>query len=208
VKKLLLNILLGLIVFPLICFAQASTEMEQAILNELNAVRTDPAAYVAHLEEYKKLFEGKNVNLSGSMIQTYDGVAAVDEAIKFLQKASKLEAFNLSPGLTKSAQLQLADLKENISLGLRGKDGSTVPDRAHKFGKGGRLFAANIGLYSAVAQDIVMNMIVDDGIKGRGNRKNIFNKDLLQIGIAFGRGKDDGPITLLVFADKFTENSN
>jgi uncharacterized protein YkwD len=207
-KKLLSNILFGLIVFPLICFAQSSSEMEQAILNELNTVRTDPTSYISHLEEYKKLFEGKNVNLDGQIYQTFDGVKAVDEAIKFLKGTSKLEPFKLSNGLTKSAQLQLEDLKENTALGLKGKDGSTVPQRANRFGKGGKLFAANMGFYSTTAKDIVMNMIIDDGVQGRGNRKNIFNKNLQQIGIAFGRGTNGEPITFIVFADKFVENAN
>jgi hypothetical protein len=53
-----------------------------------------------------------------------------------------------------------------------------------------------------------MNMIIDDGVKGRWNRKNIFNKNLQQIGIAFGRGANGEPITFIVFADKFVENAN
>jgi uncharacterized protein YkwD len=208
-KKFLFNFLFVLIIFPLACWAQTSdAEMEQAIFNELNALRADPAAYVALLEEYKKLFEGKNVNLNGQIYQTFDGVKAVDEAIKFLQKAAKLEPFKLSTGLTKSAQLQVTDLKENINLGLIGKDGSSIPKRANKFGKGGKLYAANIGFYHTTAKDIVLNMIIDDGVSGRGNRKNIFNKNLQIAGVAFGRGKNGEPITFIVFADKYVENTN
>ena len=212
VKKILFGLSLGLILFPLLAgsaaFAQeSSAEIEQAILNELNKVRNEPQTYIPRLEEYKKQFEGKNVNLNGRIYQTRDGVAAVDDAIKFLRKAATLGPLTPSEGLTKAARLQVADLGENLALGLIGKDGSTIPERAAKFGKRGKLLAANIGFYSTTAEDIVFNMIIDDGVRGRGNRKNIFNKTLQIVGIAFGRSKDGEPITLMVFADKFTETT-
>lgn len=182
-------------------------QTEQAILVELNKVRTNPQSYIPQMEEYKKLFKGKNVDFPDYMITTFEGVGAVDEAIKFLRSAPKLAPFTYSTGLEKPARLQLNDLMENYSLGHTGKDGSNIPKRLAKFGKVGKLGAENTMDFFSNPKDIVMQMIIDDGLKSRGHRKNIFNKTFQQVGIAFGNGKDNKPITVMVFADSFTERT-
>ena len=186
-------------------FAQSTpAEIEQEVLKELNNVRANPQSFIPYLEEYKKLFKGKNVDLPHVTMLTFEGTAAVDEAIKFLRGASKLEPFSYSNGLSKAANVQLTDLMENYSLGHIGKDGSNVPKRVARFGKGGKL-AENIMNMFNNPRDIVMHWIIDDGLKGRGHRKNIFDKSFKQIGLAFGNGQKNDPITVAVFADKFTE---
>jgi uncharacterized protein YkwD len=209
-KKTLFGFLFSAI-FSLFLFsnllAQTSpSELEQSLLDEMNKVRTDPKSYIPYLEEYKKLFKGKNVDYPDAMMMTFEGAKAVDDAIKFLQKATKLEPFSFSGGLTKPARLQLTDLMENYSLGHTGKDGSNIPKRIARFGKVGKLGAENVTNHFSTPKDIVMQMIIDDGVKSRLHRKNLFNKVFKQVGIAHGPGPNNDPITVLVFADSFIEN--
>ena len=192
-----------LLIFVAFSFAQSTpAEIEQALFNELNAVRTNPQSYIQYLEEYKKLFKGKNADYPNVMVLTFEGTKAVDEAINFLKKSPKLEPLKYSNGLSKPAKLQLTDLMENYSLGHIGKDGSNVPKRVARFGKGGKL-AENIMNTFSNPRDIVMHLIIDDGLKDRGHRKNIFNKTFKQVGIAFGFGQKNDPISVMVFADSF-----
>lgn len=203
-KRIFFSIIF-LFLFSVVSFAQSnSADIEQGVLSELNNIRTNPQSYIPYLEEYKKLFKGKNVDFPKVTMLTFEGTAAVDEAIKFLKGASKLEPFSHSNGLSKAAKVQLADLMQNYSLGHIGKDGSNVPKRVARFGKGGKL-AENIMNMFDNPRDIVMHWIIDDGQKGRGHRKNIFDKSFKQIGLAFGNGQKNDPITVTVFADKFTE---
>ena len=139
------------------------------------------------------------------MMLTFEGTKAVDEAIKFLKSTPKLEPFQYSNGLAKPAKLQLNDLMENYSLGHIGKDGSNVPKRVARFGKGGKLYAENIMNMFSNPREIVMQLIIDDGLKGRGHRKNIFNKTFKHVGVAFGYGPKNDPISVMVFADSFVE---
>ena len=204
-KKFIYSILF-LILFVVANFSQStSAEIEQAVFAELNKVRTNPQSYVAHLEEYKKLFKGKNVDYPNVMMMTFEGTKAVDEAINFLKKSPKLEPLQYSEGLAKPAKLQLADLMENYSLGHTGKDGSNIPKRLARFGKVGKLGGENIMNMFSNPREIVMQLIIDDGLKGRTHRKNIFNKTFKQVGIAFGYGQKNDPISVMVFADSFVE---
>ncbi|MBX7174619.1 MAG: hypothetical protein K1X72_26830 [Pyrinomonadaceae bacterium] len=194
--------------FSNLSFAQDEAQIEQEILKELNQIRTDPQSYIPYLEEYKKQFNGTNVEYQGATMATSEGAKAVDEAIKFLQKQSKLEAFTYSAGLTKPARLQLTDLLEDYSLGHIGKDKSTAPQRIGRFGKGGKLYGENVIDVFKTPRDIVMMLIVDDGVKSRGHRKNIFNKTFKLAGVAHGSNDSGGHVTVIVFADKFIENGN
>lgn len=210
VKKILF-ICLSVVFFTLFLgsngiFAQTPpAELEQSVLDELNKVRTDPKSYIPYLEEYKKLFKGKNVDYPRAMMMTFEGTSAVNEAIKFLNKSSKLEPLTFSNGLTKPARVQLDDLLENYSLGHIGKDGSNLPKRVARFGRVTKLFGENITNLFSIPRDIVMQMIIDDGVKSRLHRKNLFNKAFKQVGIAHGIGKNNDPITIFVFADNFIE---
>lgn len=209
VKKFLSCCFFSLILFSTNGFAQTSpAEIEQALLNEINTARTNPKVYINYLEEHKKLFKGKNVDYPDVMMLTFEGTAAVDEAIKYLKGVSKLEPLSFSSGLSKPAKIQLNDLMENYSLAHTGKDGSNLPKRIARFGKGGKLYSENIMNQFSNPKDIVMLMIIDDGIKNRGHRKNIFSKTFMQLGIAFGTGKNNDPISVFVFADNFVENKN
>lgn len=203
--KIYLCSIVSLLLINIVNFAQSETE--RAILDELNKVRSNPQSYIAYLEEYKKLFKGKNVEYPDSIMLTFEGTKAVDEAIKFLRNAPKLEPFTFSTGLAKPAKLQLNDLLENYSLGHIGKDKSNLPKRIARFGKTGKLSAENIMNQVGNPKDIVMLLIIDDGLKQRGHRKNIFNKTFKEVGIAFGKGKNNDLITVMVFADSFVEKT-
>lgn len=185
-----------------------SVSTEQAVMNEINIARTDPGKYIGYLEDYRKNFKGNFVTLPNlSAIQTNEGTAAVDEAIAFLKKVSKLSPYTFSNGLNQSAKIQLTDLMENEKLGHRGKDGSDLPTRMNRFGRFGSINAENISYYAQDPRHIVMLMIIDDGVKMRSHRKNIFSDRLKVVGIAYGKGKADQGLCVVNFADSFSDSA-
>jgi uncharacterized protein YkwD len=193
-------------------FAQQTTskiEIEQEIFNEINVARKNPQQYIGYLEDYKKLLNGNIVQYpNGSSLRTNEGAVAVDDAINYLKSLPKLEPYKFSKALTIPAQAQLKDLSENPNLGHFGKDGSNLPTRLAKYGIVIYPYAENITYYADSPRNIVMLMIVDDGNKGRGHRKNLFSQTLRQVGIAAGLGSKKEVLTVTIFANNYREINN
>lgn len=163
--------------------ARADTSA-QAVLDEINLARTNPAAYVALLKQFRTQYDG-NIILSGNRrIRTHEGTAAVDEAIAALSKQQSLAPLALSAGLTKAAQDHVDDIGPKGAIRHEGTDGSTPSKRCERYGTAG--CGENISFGPAEAREIVLQLIVDDNVKGRGHRANIFNRDYASAGIALG----------------------
>jgi uncharacterized protein YkwD len=208
-KKVLWLLFLFCCVFLASATAQeiSPNSIEQAVLNEMNVARKTPKVYLGYLEEYRRMMNGKTVTFpNGVTMETIEGTVAVDEAINYLKNVSdKLDSYKFSEGLAKPANVQLKDLMENNGLSHFGKDGSNLPTRISRFGSLPSDYAENITYYVDLPKEIVMTMIIDDGIAGRSHRKNLFSQSFRVVGIAYGKGKASEGLCVTVFADYFRE---
>ena len=56
---------------------------ELELVNEMNLARTDPRQYAGHLIELRQYYDGDLIKVPGeTAIQTQEGIAGIDEAIK------------------------------------------------------------------------------------------------------------------------------
>jgi uncharacterized protein YkwD len=165
----------------------APSGLEAQVFALLNEARTNPAGYAATLRAYRSHFEGNVVHLPGSDVgvRTREGVAAVDEAIAFLGRQTPLPPFRHAPDLVESARELAAEQALN---GGTGHAGATVPDAKVRIKKhkGSGFMAEALSYGSSDAAGIVRQLIVDDGVPSRPNRKLLFDKRHRMIGIACG----------------------
>ncbi len=179
---------------------------ETSVLDEMNSVRQNPTGIVGDLEAYKGLFKDRVAVLPGGVeMKTFEGAAAVDEAIVFLKKQTAIKRLQFSAGLSSAAQLQVKDLIENDSLGHTGKDGSDPQARIARFGTLGTMSSESIVTNVPTPREVVSAMVIDDGLRSRNDRRNLFNVQLAQVGIACGKNKTNENLCVLVFADSFKE---
>ena len=180
--------------------------VEDTIIKEINEARNNPQKFIGYLEEYRKSLKGNVLHLPNSKpLVTIEGVAAIDDAINDLKKLPKINDLKNSRGLNRVAKNHLEDLIENPKLGHKGKDGTLLDQRLLRFGLVGLLYAENISYRISVAREVVLAMIVDDGVKSRSHRKNIFNPSFRLFGIACGTAKDTTALCVAEFADDFSE---
>lgn len=78
--------------------------------------------------------------------------------------------------------------------------GATVKERISAHGKIVNCYGENLSFHCDEAVEVLQQLIVDDGIKERGHRENIFNKEFRIFGTFSGPHKDYEHMTSMNFA--------
>lgn len=181
------------------------SELETAILTEINKARTNPVEYAKILEAYLKTFKGKDSTTpDGVELTTNEGTVPVLEAITALKQTSGLTEFKVVEGLNKAAKDHALDLVTNNKSGHTGSNGSLPMQRVEKYGIVSQI-NENISYFTKTARAVVMTMLIDDGTASRNHRKNLLSSTHKVIGIATGENKAVGNFCVILFTDKFTE---
>ena len=174
-----------------------------SILRELNWARTQPAQVAEYLARYwRPYYKGTDRLRPGETvtITTNEGVRAVDDAIRFLRSAKPLPPLALNDALNRAASDHLEDMRRKNHTDHEGSDGSTPDARIERYGQWEVTMSENLMFGSANARDIVLDLIVDDGVEDRGHRSNIYDAQAKVVGIAFGPHPEYGTATVMDFA--------
>lgn len=171
---------------PLPCAAaEIGNGLEHGVLDEINRVRAQPREYAAELRKYRTWFVGNLVRFpDGFELSTTEGVAAVDQAIAFLERQAPL------PPLGSGAILALAarDHAVEQSSGATGHasaNGMRPGDRVKA--RGGDVYVAETITYGpGDAATVVRQFIVDDGVPTRGHRGLLFSTMFRFAGVGCG----------------------
>jgi hypothetical protein len=163
-----------------------NTQVELFML--INQCRESPSLLISILEKTIPRFKGKIYSPKSGEDNyiTNEGVMVVYETINFLKKQAPLKPFKLSKGLFLASKFHCNDIGQNGLASHQGSDGLTLSQRVDDFGNWKGLIAENIAFNDFLAEDILINFILDDGNANRGHRKNLLNPELNCIGISCG----------------------
>ncbi|NIJ20195.1 uncharacterized protein YkwD [Sphingomonas naasensis] len=164
--------------------------LERDIVAELNFARTSPARYAARLRDYRRYFRGKIVRYPGRPdgLRTTEGVAAVDEAIGFLERQTPTGALTPAPLLARAAGDHVAEQGPIGATGHYSRNGDDPRDRVRRRGGGGYV-AETITYGPPSAAEVVRQLIVDDAVPGRGHRRTVFAAEMRFVGVRCGPHK-------------------
>ena len=158
--------------------------LTEEVLAEINAARTNPAAYAER-------FRSSNN-------------PAVLEAVDFLKRQKPLPPLKAQVALATSASRHAVD---QGSAGLRshvGTDGSSIRDRVAATGFAPSEVGEEIAFDADTGMGVARQLIVDDGVADRGHRVSLFDASLTYAGVACGAHKQyrticvidvSGPVT-------------
>jgi uncharacterized protein YkwD len=184
---------------------RADDTSARAVIREMNLARQNPALYAAFVQELRERMSGNVLVLPGhTRIRMKEGAAALDEAIQFLRTAPPQAPLTLSPGMCRAAADHCAD-QAGGGFGHEGRDRSHAGDRIARYGTFTGGWGENISYGKASARDVVLALIIDDGLPARKHRKNIFNPSYNFAGAAFGRHAKFGTVCSMDFAGGYAE---
>ena len=172
----------------------------------MNLARQNPQRYASFLEQRKPFYAGKYFSRpDGILIETEEGVNAVEEAIHYLRSLNPMSPFRPSLGMSLGAKDHVKDQGPTGTIGHDGRDGSQSWDRISRYGTWQIAAGENIAYGSEDARDVVIGLIVDDGVYDRGHRKNIFNPEFRVVGVACGPHSSYRTICVITFAGGFID---
>jgi uncharacterized protein YkwD len=163
---------LAILALGLAAPAAADPDFDAAVLAQLNRARTQPQSFIEDLRAFRQSFnaQGHYRNLSdGRLWASSEGAAAVDEAIAYLEKMPPRPRLEASPLLAAAAADHTGEQGPRGSSGHRSHDGKWPSDRLMARGGGSRVAEA-LSYGQGHPLDVVIQLIVDDGVSGRGHR--------------------------------------
>ncbi len=182
--------------------------LEQAVVEEINFARGNPGNYRRILERNRIYYQGKRLEKPGGIpIVTKEGVAALDEAVRYLGRARSSPPLAVSRGMSLGARDLVTEQESSGAVGHAGRNGKGADDRVNRYGTWVKSVGENIEYGSNEARAVVMNLIVDDGVPGRGHRTNLMNPEFVVIGVACGTHPTYRHMCVLTFAGAYRENA-
>jgi uncharacterized protein YkwD len=185
------------------------SQLEREIIDEMNLARTEPQKYAAFIEEYKKYYNGNRLTIPGRQkaIVTNEGITAVDEAITYLRATQPLPGFEVARGVCSAASDHAKDLAGKGFTGHRGSDGSTPNARVDRYGQWEAAIGETVVYEVSTARQIIISLIIDDGVPNRGHRRNIFDANYHVTGISVSDPLTFGSKCVIDYVGGFKEKA-
>ena len=92
------------------------------------------------------------------------------------------------------------------ATGHTGSDGSTMSARIERHGQWGGGISENIDYGSADAREVVISLVVDDGVSSRGHRRNLLDPAIRFAGAACGPHQRYRTMCVMDHAGSFAPN--
>ena len=179
------------------------SEIEKDVVLEMNKARSNPSLYAElYITPRLKKFNGKTYN---GRLLTQEGAAVVEECAKFMSKQKPLSILKAEKGLSLAAQKHSSTQGETDQTGHTGVDGSTPFKRIEKYGTY-KTAGENIAYGTNSGLEIVVDLLIDDGVSSRGHRKNIMNSQFDATGVGYTKKhKTYGSVCVITYAGGYKD---
>ena len=175
-------------------------ELAKQLYISQNNIRRDPASFIPKLKNWLTKFRKNTLFLlNENPLETFEGKQGVEEAIRFLSVQKPVPELILSEELSKAAKDHAIDMGENGLIGHEGSDGNILSDRIERYSEWDEACAENIDLGFKIADNIILNILIDDGADDRNQRINLFSANYKYIGIGCAKHKDYNHCSVFIY---------
>ena len=110
-----------------------------------------------------------------------------------------------SKGLARAAGDHVRDQGPVGGTEHRGTDGSDPARRMERYGQWRGAVAENIAYGENAARDVILQLLVDDGVPNRGHRDALLDPEWSTSGVACGRHRNYGQMCVMDYAAGYEE---
>lgn len=185
-------------------------ELEKDVLLHMNMARTDPAGYAEDfIEPRLQYFSGNLYREPGRpVLITVEGPDALIECIEDMEGTQPMEPLTPSIGLTMAAFEHALDLSSTGLTGHVGSDGSLFSQRIERHGRWLATIGEVIAYGPETGREIVLGLLIDDGVSDNSHRSNLLNPGFRLTGLAVEEHETYGNVCVIEFAGDFVYGTN
>ena len=166
-------------------------ELEIKIFKEHNALRKNPQSYIKKLENSLNFYSSNILAKENETpIPTYEGVKAVKDAINFLKSQQPVKELIYNKELCLSCKDLVNDIGPKGLISHEGTEIKSLYNRLEQYCEWDGAISENLDFGFKIPENIIMNMLIDDGDENRYQRMNLFFPDFKYMGVAVGPHRD------------------
>lgn len=164
------------------------SDIEKDVILEVNMARTNPPAYAEeYLVPMREYFNGTLYQEPGGpLYRMNEGLVALDECIRVMKAQTPMGVLVPLEGLSRAARDHVEDTGPRGITGHVGYDRSKFGDRISRYTSWSSSIGEAISYGKSSARDIVIQLLVDDGVASRGHRNILLNESFEYVGVAVG----------------------
>jgi uncharacterized protein YkwD len=184
------------------------TGIEKDVILEMNKVRSDPAKYAElYIKPRFSNYNGKRYMVSEKLsVLTSEGRAAAEECYNALKAMQGVQLLFPERGLALAAKDHVRDIGPTGQMSHTGSNESTPVTRVEKYGAGYEDLGENIAYGTSSGRDIVVDLLIDDGVPSRGHRNVIMLPGFTQTGVSAGAHTRFGIMCVIDYASGYVSN--
>ena len=160
-------------------------QIKKEVIYETNRIRTNPKAYIPILEKYLDNFDDNILTRpdKNECIETQEGPKAYKEAIEFLKNQKPINEIEFDEEASKVAE-EYAKKLSNSGEDEQGEDETHIEERVEKYLDYDFAISECIDFGGSTGIEVIVNLLVDDGVKLRTHRENLFSNKFQYYGVA------------------------
>jgi hypothetical protein len=174
------------------------TEAEKDIVLELNKLRSDPGKYAElYIKPMLQYFDGYSYKEPEKEEKnTQEGIVPAEECYEFLLRMRGVPMLFPERGLSLGAGDHVRNQGPAGTTGHTGTDRSGPGERVTRYGTGN--FVGENNVYgSNKADELIISLLIDDGVPDRGHRKSLLHPEFNQVGVATGTHRRYGTMCVI-----------
>jgi hypothetical protein len=160
-------------------------KFKKEVAQQHSIIRKNPKAYIPIIEKHMTYLKGNIIYKPGKKIgiKTKEGISAYLECIEFLKNQSPIAELIYDEEVSKAAQDHADDIGPSGVCDHKGTDDSTVDSRIERYVDWGGSVCENLDFGAETPEEVILSLIIEDGVPDRGHRTTIFQPNIKYIGV-------------------------